>query len=160
MSRLLLSDWVPLPASISSFRPTLHTISLLSSGRLAKTATQRRNQAQQAPNPTSNCDIQMNFFALAHSLHSQSLSSPHVLSAIEPNPPHTYFSHQPAGDTHATRGAKPPFVASACGSRRFEILVMGMLNTRLASTDISREPSEPRGFLSDRDLFRSNLQAP
>ena len=45
----------------------------------------------------------------------------------------------------------------ACESRRFEILVMDMMKTRLTGTDISR-PVRPRGFLSHRALFGWNCK--
>ena len=57
-------------------------------------------------------------------------------------------------------GTKPPFVVgvvSACRDRRFEILNMATMNTRLASTDIARSVS-PRGFLADRVHLHCNCK--
>ena len=62
------------------------------------------------------------------------------------NAPTSVFT--PARERHARHeGAKPPFVVddlvSACESRRFEILVMDMMKTRLTCTDIQyRDPSD------------------
>ena len=76
----------------------------------------------------------------------------HVLSAIESS--HICF-HTSQRATARHEGAKPPFVddlVSACRSRRFEILVMDMMKTRLTRTDISR-PVRPRGLLMHRVSF-------
>lgn len=78
------------------------------------------------------------------------------------NAPTSVFT--PARERHVRHeGAKPPFVLDdlvpACESRRFEILVMDMMKTRLTGTDISR-PVQPRGFLAHRVLFLLQLQAP
>jgi len=76
----------------------------------------------------------------------------------------TSVSHQAVSDAHATRGLNLLLLiilVSGCGSRRFEIFIMGMpmMNARLTSPDLSRIVG-PRGFLSDRALISLQLRAP
>jgi hypothetical protein len=132
--------------------PHLHTISLLSSVDL------RRHNA--ATNIASSkfsvpcCDTVVRICPDPLSSICRHL---HVLSAIECS--HIRF-HTGQRATARHEGAKPPFVddlVSACRSRRFEILVMDMMKTRLTGTDISR-PVQPRGLLLHRVLFRCNCK--
>lgn len=111
------------------------------------------------PQPILQAPSPLFHVVIIHICPDPTLQHFHVLSAIEWY--HIRF-HTSQRATARHEGAKPPFVddpVSACRSRRFEILVMDMMKTRLTCTDISR-PVRPRGLLLHRVLvlFRCNCK--